>query len=97
MIGASGAISAVMGAYLVMFPHSRVKMLFIVFTFRVSAWLFLGLWIIQQWVLATTELESKTASGVALWAHIGGFAMGIASGFIFRSKGYMNAIELEIE
>lgn len=97
MMGASGAISAVMGAYLVMFPHSRIKMLFIVFTFRVSAWLFLGLWIIQQWTYGTSSLANQTGSGVAWWAHIGGFAMGLASGFIFRTRGYLDTIELEAE
>ena len=97
MVGASGAISAVMGAYLIMFPHSRVKILFFIITFRVSAWLFLGLWIIQQWMLATTELENNISSGVALWAHIGGFAMGIISGFLFRTKGYLDTIELEVD
>jgi membrane associated rhomboid family serine protease len=97
MMGASGAISAVMGAYLVMFPHSRIKILFIVFTFRVSAWLFLGLWIIQQWTYGTSALANQSGGGVAWWAHIGGFAIGLVSGFVFRTRGYLDTIELETE
>jgi membrane associated rhomboid family serine protease len=48
MVGASGAISALLGAYLVMFPQSRIKLLFLVFPFRLPAFLFLGIWIFQQ-------------------------------------------------
>ncbi|MEN0006085.1 MAG: rhomboid family intramembrane serine protease, partial [Bacteroidota bacterium] len=78
-VGASGAISAVMGAYLVMFPTSRIRVLFIIFSFNVSAYIFLGLWIWQQWMSGTAALEVNTAetAGVAWWAHIGGFAFGL--------------------
>lgn len=86
-VGASGAISAVMGAYLVMFPTSRVKVLFILFTFRVPALLFLGFWIWQQWMNGTAALNIPTAesAGVAWWAHIGGFVFGAIAGFYYRS------------
>lgn len=85
-VGASGAISAVMGAYLVMFPVSRVKVLVLLFTFRVPAILFLGFWIWQQWLNGTATLNVPTAesSGVAWWAHIGGFVFGILAGLYFR-------------
>lgn len=85
-VGASGAISAVMGAYLVMFPVSKVKVLFFLFTFRVPALLFLGFWIWQQWLNGAASLNVPTAesSGVAWWAHIGGFAFGILAGLYFR-------------
>lgn len=87
-VGASGAISAVMGAYLVMFPTSRIKMLFIVFTFRIPALLFLLFWIWQQWLSGTAALEVQTAesAGVAWWAHIGGFVFGVVAGFYYRSR-----------
>lgn len=87
-VGASGAISAVMGAYLVMFPRSQVKVLFLIFPFRISAFIFLGLWIIQQWMDGIASLQVTTAEsvGVAYWAHIGGFAFGLAAGFYFRRK-----------
>ena len=97
MIGASGAISAVMGAYLVMFPHSRIKVLFLVFPFKVTAWIFLGLWIWQQWMSGTSSLADGTGGGVAWWAHIVGFAFGLAAGLYFRSSGEMVGVELHAD
>ena len=98
MVGASGAISAIMGAYLVMFPRSRIKLLFLVFPFRVTAWLFLGIWIWQQWTWGTSSLMDGGADGgVAWWAHIGGFAFGLAAGIFFRSIGSMDGVELDVE
>ena len=87
-VGASGAISAVMGAYLVMFPSSRIKMLFLVFTFRIPALLFLLFWIWQQWLNGAAALQVQTAesAGVAWWAHIGGFVFGVVAGFYYRSR-----------
>ena len=85
-IGASGAISAVMGAYLVMFPHSRIKVWFFFLIFRMRALFFLGFWIAMQWMNGTAALEVNTAQtgGTAWWAHIGGFAFGMIAGFYFR-------------
>ncbi|MEM1218960.1 MAG: rhomboid family intramembrane serine protease [Bacteroidota bacterium] len=87
MVGASGAISAVMGAYLVMFPSSRVRLLFLIFPFRIPAFLFLGIWIWQQWGsgMASLSAVGGTSEGVAWWAHIGGFAFGLIAGIYFRS------------
>jgi len=93
-IGASGAISAVMGAYLVMFPTSRVKVWFFFLIFRIQALFFLGFWIAMQWMSGQASLEVNTAQtgGTAWWAHIGGFAFGLAAGLYFRlrykSPGY---------
>jgi len=87
-VGASGAIAAVMGAYLVMFPASRVRMLFFIFTFRIPAFVFLGFWIWQQWMSGTAALQIETAQsqGVAWWAHIGGFAFGLVMGIFYRMR-----------
>jgi membrane associated rhomboid family serine protease len=87
-VGASGAIAAVMGAYLVLFPKSQIKVLFIVFPFRVSAYIFLGLWIFSQFQSSLGSLTSNTAegAGVAYWAHVGGFVFGIAAGVYFRKN-----------
>lgn len=87
-VGASGAISAVMGAYLIMFPGSRVLIWFFFFTFRVPAVLFLGFWIWQQWLNGKAVLDVATAevSGVAWWAHIGGFVFGVAAGIYYRFR-----------
>ena len=89
-VGASGAIAAVLGAYLVMFPSSRVKIFFLLFlsVFRVSAFVFLGIWIVQQLVAGWALLGPQTTdtAGVGYWAHIGGFGFGTVCGFVFRAK-----------
>jgi membrane associated rhomboid family serine protease len=88
-VGASGAISAVLGAYLVMFPSSKIKILvvYLFSSFRVPALLFLGFWIVQQLIsgFAAIGPETAEASGVAWWAHIGGFAFGLIAGFYYRN------------
>jgi membrane associated rhomboid family serine protease len=87
-VGASGAISACLGAYLVMFPKSHIKVLFLLFfrTFYVSAIYFLGIWIVQQVVAGYGSLAANTAGegGVAYFAHIGGFVFGVLAGFVFK-------------
>ena len=84
-VGASGAISAVMGAYMVMFPASRVKLWFFFLTFRVPAFLFLGVWIWMQWSSGWASLEvGAQGGGTAWWAHIGGFVFGFIAGLYFR-------------
>ena len=84
-LGASGAIAAVLGAYLVMFPVSRIRVLFIVFTFSVPAIIFLGFWIAQQFMSGYGALSDNTnTGGVAWWAHIGGFAYGFVMGVYYR-------------
>jgi len=89
MLGASGAISAVLGAYLVMYPRSRIKvLLFFLITLRVPAILFLGLWFYMQMTSGLGALSGESG-GVAWWAHIGGFAFGLFSGLWMRSNiGY---------
>lgn len=88
MVGASGAISAVMGAYLVLFPASRIKMFFLIFPFRLPAFIFLGFWIYQQWAAGMSALQAVAdeSQGVAWWAHIGGFVFGLLAGLYFRTK-----------
>ncbi len=89
MVGASGAIAAVMGAYIVMFPGSRVKMLFLIFfiVFYVPSWVFLGIWFVQQAVSGVGALSVVSeGGGVAWWAHIGGFVFGLLAGLYFRER-----------
>ena len=86
-VGASGAIAACLGAYLVMFPHSKIRIFFLIFftTFNISAIYFLGFWILQQFTAGFGAIGTETA-GVAYWAHIGGFVFGVFCGFLFREK-----------
>jgi membrane associated rhomboid family serine protease len=87
MVGASGAIAGVLGAYLVLFPHSRVlTLVFIVFV-EVPAVFLLGLWFATQLLsgLGTLAiLRPEDMGGVAFWAHAGGFAAGAALVLLFR-------------
>jgi len=80
-VGASGAIAGVLGAYLFLFPKARVKTLLILFIFihiiSIPAIIILGFWIIIQILSAYVEFGSKTGSGIAWFAHIGGFAAGL--------------------
>ena len=78
MLGASGAISAVLGAFLALYPHARIKTLVLVFVVQVPAWLYLGGWFFLQLRQAHEAIVDPSAggSGVALFAHIGGFVFG---------------------
>ena len=89
MVGASGAISAILGSYLVMYPTSRIRVIFLLFFFApfyLPAFAFLGIWIVEQLVSGMGSLAVQTAdtAGVAWWAHIGGFVFGVLAGFYFR-------------
>lgn len=87
-IGASGAIAATLGAYLVMFPSSRIRVFFFFFFFRVSAFVFLGFWILQQLFAGWESLTVQSADtvGIGYWAHIGGFAYGLICGVFYRRQ-----------
>jgi membrane associated rhomboid family serine protease len=79
MLGASGAIAAVLGAYFVLYPGSRVLTLIFVFLVRIPAWVFLGVWFAYQLVEGNFGLLSARAhgGGTAFFAHIGGFLFGL--------------------
>jgi membrane associated rhomboid family serine protease len=78
-LGASGAIAAVLGAYFVLYPGSRVLTLVVVFLVRIPAWFFLGGWFLFQLVEGNFGLFSARAGGggTAFFAHIGGFMFGV--------------------
>lgn len=76
-LGASGAISGVMGGYLLLFPKKRVTVLAFIFFIRVPAFIVLGLWIGLQLANGTGFLGGSEASGIAYAAHIGGFIAGL--------------------
>jgi hypothetical protein len=81
VVGASGAISGVLGAYMVLFPGRRVVTLiplpFFFFTAQLPAVVILGYWFIIQFVSGVSSLGGPGGPGVAWWAHIGGFLLGI--------------------
>jgi len=87
MLGASGAIAAVLGAYIVLNPNARVLGLIFVFPVRVSAWFFLGAWFIYQLIEANVGLLSTAhgdSGGVAFFAHVGGFVFGYVVARLLR-------------
>jgi membrane associated rhomboid family serine protease len=92
-IGASGAISGVLGAYIILFPSSRILTLvplFIIwFTARIPALVFIGLWFIVQFLSGVGSLGPHGAAstgGVAWWAHIGGFVSGLFLARMMRPR-----------
>jgi len=96
VVGASGAISGVMGAYLVLYPRVRVYTLvplgFFLTTIALPAWAMLGYWIVLQALNALPELAGAHGNGgVAFWAHIGGFVVGAATIRLFANGAYLES------
>ena len=87
-IGASGAISAVMGGYVTLFPRANIHVLWIFFyslrVFKLSAIYFLGFWFLEQLFVGGSSSALGVATGVAYWAHIGGFAYGVVFAWIVK-------------
>ncbi len=89
MVGASGAISGVMGAYLLLFPRVRVMTLVVLGFFitrtALPAWVMLGYWAFIQFASGLTTVNVE-GGGVAFWAHVGGFAAGLLLAAAFRRR-----------
>ena len=85
-LGASGAISGVLGAYLVMFPTNRVTVFMLRFPMQVPAIVAIGLWAVFQFIngIGAFAVTEETGGGVAYMAHIGGFVAGVVAGMVFR-------------
>lgn len=92
-IGASGAVSGIMGAYLVLYPRVRIQTLFVILIFiriiPVPAWLVLGQWFVLQFLYGATL--PTTGGGVAFWAHVGGFVTGVALIKLFEKPKLVGA------
>lgn len=92
VIGASGAIAGVLGAYLILFPRSRIASLvpiFFIFTLvEVPALIFLGFWFVSQLFSGWLSLQGADVSAVAWWAHIGGFIFGMLTVRLFARRRY---------
>ena len=86
-VGASGAISGVLGAYIVMFSRNRVKVWFFFIVIAVPAWLMIGFWAAEQFVatVGTVAQTEETSGGVAYAAHAGGFVGGVLLGLIAKA------------
>lgn len=91
MLGASGAIAGVMGAYFVLYPHSRIVTLLPLFIFiqivEVPAVFFLGIWFLMQFLSGVGSVASAAdglSGGIAFWAHSAGFVAGLIGVFAFR-------------
>ena len=76
-LGASGAISGVMGAYIVLFPRARVLTLVFIFFIPIPAFIILGYWFLLQFLAGVSTVGAAATGGVAWWAHVGGFLLGM--------------------
>jgi membrane associated rhomboid family serine protease len=90
MIGASGAVAGVLGAYLVLFPRSRVASLvpiFFIFTVvEIPAFIFLVFWFVSQLYSGWLSIQGVAGSGIAWWAHVGGFVFGSFMSLFFARR-----------
>jgi membrane associated rhomboid family serine protease len=86
-LGASGAIAAVLGAYLVMVPGARVRTLVFVFIVDLPAGVLLGWWFVFQLLHGVGGLGIHVNGGVAYWAHVGGFLFGLVAAWPLRGTG----------
>ena len=97
-LGASGAIAAVLGAYFLLYPGSRVRTwIFPIFLVRIPAWVFLGVWFLYQLIEASFGLFSASANGggVAFFAYVGGFVFGLLVTWLLARAGQVAPQELE--
>jgi membrane associated rhomboid family serine protease len=92
MVGASGAISGVMGGYVLLYPHVRVFVMvplgFYMTSMAWPAWAMLGYWLLLQFVSGLTALGQE-GGGVAFWAHFGGFVAGVVLVKLFSRSDYL--------
>ena len=89
-LGASGAISGVLGAYVALYPTARILTLvplgILFFTVRLPAFVMLGIWFVIQFISGVYLIGRESSGGVAWWAHIGGFVLGLVIGLLARPK-----------
>jgi membrane associated rhomboid family serine protease len=101
MVGASGAIGGVMGAYAILYPRARIDTLvvfgFFVRTISVPALWMLGYWFVLQLLGGLPSLAGAAEGGVAFWAHVGGFLAGVVLVFVFRSPERLAAHRAAME
>jgi membrane associated rhomboid family serine protease len=100
MIGASGAISGVLGAYFLTYPQAKILTLLpifiLIYIIELPAYFFLGFWFVMQFVqgsLYSLNSDQMAGGGVAWWAHVGGFAAGVALLQVFRCKDWQRPVK----
>lgn len=90
MVGASGAIAGVLGAYFILYPRARVLTWFFVFVLYLPAWIVLGEWFVMQFLNGAEMLSiaqaGRDVGGVAFWAHVGGFVAGMVMIKVFPER-----------
>jgi membrane associated rhomboid family serine protease len=86
VIGASGAISGVMGAYLLLYPRAQVLTFFFIILVPVPAFVILGYWFVIQFLEGVGRIGMKETGGTAWWAHVGGFLLGMLITAVVRKK-----------
>ena len=99
MVGASGAISGVLGAYFLTYPQARILTLLpifiLIYLVELPAYFFLGFWFVMQFIqgsLYSMNAERLSGGGVAWWAHVGGFVAGVALLQVFRCKDWQRPV-----
>jgi rhomboid family protein len=101
MVGASGAISGVLGGYLVLYPHVRVHTLvtlgFFITTVALPAYVILGYWFVLQLLMGTIGALAEAQGGVAFWAHVGGFVTGLVLVKAFANRALMEERRASVE
>ncbi len=89
-VGASGAISGVLGAYILAFPSANIRVMvfwgFLPFFLRLPASVYIGFWFVYQIIMALSTTFAGVMAGVAFWAHVGGFLTGMALAPLFIDK-----------
>jgi membrane associated rhomboid family serine protease len=85
-LGASGAISGVMGAYMLLYPRERILTLVFIFLVPIPAVFILGCWFLLQFLSGVSALGGTASGGVAVWAHVGGFLLGMFLTALARRK-----------
>jgi membrane associated rhomboid family serine protease len=94
MVGASGAISGVMGAYILLYPlvkvHTLITLGFFVTSVTLPAYVILGYWFVLQLLMGTVGALARLQGGTAFWAHVGGFVAGIVLIKLFAHREYLD-------
>lgn len=91
MLGASGAVAGILGAYFVLFPHAHIKTFFPIVFFitivQIPATLMLGYWFVLQIISGASSLPFSESGGIAFWAHAGGFVTGVIFAKLLQKEG----------